>query len=662
MIDRKVNWVIPPALTQDEPLLLFSSCDSGYLRYAISLIRSVDLYSPGYSFVLHIINPDQQSLERINDLRSGLRHTRLFVSREDTDLTSLPLKQKRAYYASARFPRLQTLLSEYATPVFSMDADSLVVNPIELDFSDKANAELIIIRRDQVEGTPEHLSIATGSIWFLPTPRVVELLKDVADEIDNHFENQTLKWFIDQIVFFKKMQKFKKIHYFNLKQKYADWQFKETSILWAGKGGRKLYDMRFFILQALLSDDEERRVLANQLVANLQSNSDLLSNEWMFERLRVARNVSARITLYIPRLDLPWKRGAVANAAPPIPSDDTIDLRLYWKAFTLRLANSIQRAGMPVDIIEVPAWTITRQKIEENCSALALIPHRCKLDFEDGPTPVMFYMQEFFRWVFVVNDQGWSAASSAYPVDLQSLPQQSQGAYDHYRDRLQDGKIGSKFSQPAPRTKEELLREGLIPALYNTQGIKTDTPRPYIFFPLQIPTDQSIRYFSDVSEEDAVAALITWARARDIAVVLKPHPANMKSMSPFERYADGATVLFSNANVHDLTKHASGVYTINSGVGFEALLQAKPVVTFGRVEYDCVTFNATLGNLDQAWEFVSNTSKAELENRYRRFVDWFLGSYAIDMSQSETLDNRFKETAEAIVSKAHDFLNKGNSH
>jgi hypothetical protein len=420
--------------------------------------------------------------------------------------------------------------------------------------------------------------------------------------------------------------------------------------------------MRFFILQALLSDDEERRVLANQLVANLQSNSDLLSNEWMFERLRVARNVSARITLYIPRLDLPWKRGAVANAAPPIPSDDTIDLRLYWKAFTLRLANSIQRAGMPVDIIEVPAWTITRQKIEENCSALALIPHRCKLDFEDGPTPVMFYMQEFFRWVFVVNDQGWSAASSVYPVDLQSLPQQSQEAYDHYRDRLQDGKIGSKFSQPAPRTKEELLREGLIPALYNTQGIKTDTPRPYIFFPLQIPTDQSIRYFSDVSEEDAVAALITWARARDIAVVLKPHPANMKSMSPFERYADGATVLFSNANVHDLTKHASGVYTINSGVGFEALLQAKPVVTFGRVEYDCVTFNATLGNLDQAWEFVSNTSKAELENRYRRFVDWFLGSYAIDMSQSETLDNRFKETAEAIVSKAHDFLNKGNSH
>lgn len=662
MIDRKVNWVIPPALTQEEPLLLFSSCDTGYLRYAISLIRSVDLYSPGYSFVLHIVNPDQQSLERIHELRAGLRHTRLFVSREDTDLTSLPLKQKRAYYASARFLRLQTLLSEYATPVFSMDADSLIVNPIDLDFSDKASAEVIIVRRDQVEGTPEHLSIATGSIWFLPSPRVIEFLKDVANEIDEHFEKQTLKWFIDQIVFFQKMQEFKKVHYFNLKQKYADWQFRETSILWAGKGGRKLYDMRFFMLQALLSDDEERRVLANQLVANLQNNSDLFSNEWMSERLSAARKVSTRIALYIPRLDLPWKRGPVTNAAPPIPSEDTIDLRLYWKAFTLRLANSIQRAGMSVDIIETPARTIDRQKIEENCAALALIPHRCKLDFEDGPTPVMFYMQEFFRWVFVVNELGWSAASSVYPVDLQSLPQQSQGIYDHYRDCLQEGTIGSKFSQPASKTKEELLRDGLIPALYNAQGIKTDTSRPYIFFPLQVPTDQSILYFSDVSEEDAVAALIAWAGARDIAVVLKPHPANIKSMLPFERYADGVSVLLSNASVHDLTRHATAVYTINSGVGFEALLQAKPVVTFGRVEYDCVTFNATLDNLDQAWAFASNTSKAELENRYRRFVDWFLGSYAIDMSQPETLDNRFKDIAEAIVSKAHDYLSKGNSH
>lgn len=662
MIDRKVSWVIPPALMGDEPLLLFSSCDAEYLRYAVSLIKSVDIYSPGCSFVLHIINPTQESLERVNELLAGLRNTRLFVSREDTDLSSLNLKQKRAYYASARFPRLQTLLAEYATPIFSMDADSLVVNAIDMDFSDKTDAEIIIVRRDQVEGTPEHLSIATGSIWFLPVPGVVDFLKDVADKIDEHFENRDLNWFIDQIVFFQKMQKHKKIHYFNLKPKYADWHFKESSILWAGKGGRKLYDMRFFIIQALLSDDEDRRKLANMLVANLQNNSDLLSSAWMSGRLAMARKASSRVALYIPRLDLPWKRGAIVNAPPPIPSDDTIDLRLYWKAFTLRLANSIQRAGMPVDIIEIPGWEIDRKRIEENSSALALIPHRCKLDFEEGPTPVMFYMQEFFRWVFVVNDQGWSAASSIYPVNLQSLQPATPGAYDHYRRCLQDGSMGSKFSQPTSKSKDELLSEGLIPASVDSQGQKTGHPRPYIFFPLQIPTDQSIRYFSDISEEAVIAALVAWARARDVALVLKPHPANMKSMVPFEQYADGVTVFYSNASVHDLIQHASGVYTINSGVGFEALLQAKPVITFGRVEYDCVTFNATLDNLDQAWEFSLNTSKAELEARYRRFVDWFLGNYALDMSQPETLNTRFKEIAEAIVSKAHDFLSKGNSH
>jgi len=662
MVDRKTSWIIPPTFGNDEPLLLFSACDAGYIRYAISLIRSVDLYSPGFSFILHIINPTDESLDRVNELTAGLRHTRLFVSREYTDLTSLTLKQRRAYYASARFPRLQTLLAEHRIPIFSMDADSLVVNPIDLDFSDKTDAEVIIVRRDQIEGTPEHLSIATGSIWFLPTSGVIDFLTAVADKIDELFENQALEWFVDQIVFFQKMQEFKKVHYFNLKPKYADWHFKETSILWAGKGGRKLYDMRFFIIQALLSDDEDRRNLANMLVANFNNSSDLFSTKWMQERLALARKASARIALYIPRLDLPWKRGTVANAAPPIPSEDAIDLRLYWKAFTLRLANSIQRAGMSVDIIEIPAWEISRKKIEESCSALALIPHRCKLDFDDGHTPVMFYMQEFFRWVFVINDQGWSAASSIYPVQLQSALSQNEGIYDRYRSRLQDGSMGSKFSQPISKSKEELLNEGLIPVSIDSRGVKTGSPRPYIFFPLQIPTDQSIRYFSDISEEAVVAALVTWARTRDVALVLKPHPANMKSMVPFEKYADGVTVFYSNASVHDLIKHASSIYTINSGVGFEALLHAKPVITFGRVEYDCVTFNATLENLDQAWEFSLNTSNAELETRYRRFVDWFLGNYALDMSQADTLNIRFKEIAEAIVSKAHDFLCKGNNY
>ena len=143
-----------------------------------------------------------------------------------------------------------------------------------------------------------------------------------------------------------------------------------------------------------------------------------------------------------------------------------------------------------------------------------------------------------------------------------------------------------------------------------------------------------------------------WARERDIAVVMKPHPVNRKSMAPFEKLADGHTVFWSEAHVYDLIAHATGVYTVNSGVGFEALLHLKPVVTFGKVEYDCVSFQATPDTLDAAWDFCLHADTSVLEKRYRHFVNWFLGAYAVDMSQSAHAHARLEQLASDIVAQA----------
>lgn len=649
MIDRKVQWIESNDSIEAESFLIFSACDAVYVGYAISLIRSVDIFSPGFGFVLHLINPEPESFERLKHLANSLKSTRLFISFETVELSSLSDEQKRAYYASARFPRLATLLEDHRLPMFSIDADSLVVNPIDLNFSDKPAAEVVLVRRDRLEDTPEHLSIATGSIWFLPNANVIEFVKNVASEIDAGLAAKTLEWFVDQIVFFRAMKEnLHNVHFFNLKPKFADWEFKEKSIVWAGKGGRKLYDMRFFIIQAILSDDESRRELANSLVSNIvEGGSDTLTSKWMQSRLTASRHRVARISLYLPRLDKPWKRPKLTTANPPLVSEDTISLRLKWKEFTLRLANAIERAGLAVDILEVPAWEINRKQIEKRNCALALIPHRCHIDFEDGETPVMFYMQEYFRWVFVADKQGWSASSSVYPIDHEVLPVRTPGAFDLYRNKLNCNELGSKFAQAARYSEKELIRRDLVPHVSGFFGVKY--LRPYIFFPLQIPDDQSIRYFSAVSELDVVEAVIAWARAHQIAVVLKPHPANLKSMLPFEKMADGEHVFISNAHVYDLIKCARAVYTINSGVGFEALLHVKPVVTFGRVEYDCVTFNASLDNLDAAWKYALEADVEEMEPRYSKFVDWFLSDYAVDMSRPDVANARMEELAGKIV-------------
>jgi hypothetical protein len=653
MIQREVKWFMPIEAWENEPILLFSACDSEYLEYAIALIRSADLFSPGFLFVLHLVNPKQKSLDRLQRLAKTIKGIRLAVSFENIDLTALNNEQKKAYFASARFPQLAKLLRQYQRPIFSLDADSLIVNPIDLNFSDKTDAEIIIVRRDLNNQVSEKVSVANGSIWFKPIESVCKFLDNVALEIDERLQNRNLEWFVDQVIFSQQIQKMsKEVKFFNLKGKYADWYFTEKSIVWAGKGNRKVMDMRFFLLYALLSDDVNLRAFAIQLWSNLCAvKPDFSKSRWLSERLGLASKSVQRVALFIPRLDLPWKRASDSSVPPPLLVEDVLDLRLHWKKFAVRLANVIEHAGLPVDVIELPAWEIDRQKIEASGAALALVPHRCQLDFDEGATPVLFYMQEFFRWVFVFDECGWSAASSVYPVNLESLPETDHNCFDTYRQRLLAGSLDSKFAQSSRKTFAKLIVEGSIPVSRNRLGLSTK--RPYIFFPLQIPHDESIKYFSDFTEYEVVESLVAWAKKQNIALVMKPHPANRKSMIPFEALIDDINVFWSEANVYDLIEHATGVYTLNSGVGFEALLHLKPVVTFGRVEYDCVTFHATPINLNLAWEYCLKADINSLEKNYRRFINWFLNDYAIDLSRPEECLTRLEQLASDIVTQVN---------
>lgn len=356
---------------------------------------------------------------------------------------------------------------------------------------------------------------------------------------------------------------------------------------------------------------------------------------------------SKQVMIFLPRLDLPWKP-IKSGKQYPILAEDVLDLRLYWKEFTIRLANALEYAGISVGIEELPAWEITRQVVEARNTCLALIPHRCYLDFEDGQTSVMFYMQEYFRSVFVIDKKGWSAASSKYPFKLADMEGETGQSFDIYLQRLQTGELGSKFTQTLRQNPAKLIAQGDIP--FSRKWLGPRKKRPYIFFPLQIPHDQSIRYFSDISELPLVEALVKWAKANNIAVVLKPHPANRKVMKQFEKFVDGHTIFWSEAHVYDLIHHATAVYTINSGVGFEALLQSKPVVTFGRVEYDCVTFQATINRLDEAWKYCCTADVTELTTQYRCFINWFMENYAVDLSQPELAMKRLNTIAEDIVS------------
>jgi hypothetical protein len=350
--------------------------------------------------------------------------------------------------------------------------------------------------------------------------------------------------------------------------------------------------------------------------------------------------LNRKVGVFIPRIDLSWDLiEPEKGVKSPALKEDTLQVRLHWKAFTARLANALERIGLDVEVYEWPAWKISATEIQRTGVGFAFVPHHCDRDFECGKVKICYYMQEYFRWVFVVDPMGWSASSSAYPFDIKSMKPKRKGVFQEYRRRLAAGELTSKFNQLSRRSRWSLMRSREIPI------------GKYVFFPLQIPTDQAIRYFSDYSEEEVVTAVIQWSKKSGVPVVFKPHPVSQEAMANFEQQVRAAGCYWSTAHVHDLSAYAAAVFTINSGVGFEALFHLKPVVTFGRAEYDAVTTHGQPDRLDEAWAACIGTRIDDLEKNYGRFVDWFLSAYAVDLSHPVDSNKRLKEIASSVRSK-----------
>jgi hypothetical protein len=630
-------------------LLLVTACDSGFVEHAESLARSLDRFSPGAHLLVHLVNPTQEANSRLEELASELRHTRIHCSREQVRLTDPT--QKRAYYASARFFRLREIMRDDGPPFLVVDADALVVGPIDGDFTSKPEAEICLRRRDLAgtagEIVEDHLRVAAGAVWVKSTKRSRQFFDAVVADLTTAFDDGSARWFVDQRVLGKHVAAATAdAQVRNLKTKYADWSFRDDSKIWMGKGDRKQFDIRYVLLRESFQRDPLLRKQASDLFAAWcrrlpeEARGDL--GRRLIELDRRESSSRTRAGIFLPRLDLPWKpyRG---DAPPPLRSD-TIELRLWWKRFSIELANSLSRQGADVEVLEVPAWEITAANVEARNLDLAFIPHRTRDDFGPCGTPHRFFMQEYLSSVFVLDPMGWSGASSIYPVEPTKLPPAVLGAWEHYREKFRERHLVSKFAQVASAPRAALVARQDLPE------------RDYAFFPLQIPHDLSLRYFSDVSMADALDAVVSWARREGIALVLKEHPANRECMKPFRAAYHGPGITWSEANVHDILAYSAGVITLNSGIGFEALLAERPLVTLARTEYDAVGWKTTPDGIASAWHSAVAEPQATRATRYGRFVDWFLARQAIDVARPEVsrrvLDRHVRDSLAAARGEA----------
>jgi capsule polysaccharide export protein KpsC/LpsZ len=136
-----------------------------------------------------------------------------------------------------------------------------------------------------------------------------------------------------------------------------------------------------------------------------------------------------------------------------------------------------------------------------------------------------------------------------------------------------------------------------------------------------------LQFHSKYGLKEIVEFIIKWAVKNKIKILFKKHPYDRKMNYLDQSIVDPEYIkIVREGDVHDYIKQAKAVFVANSGVGFEAMLYNKPIITFAQAIYDMVTFNCDIRDHDltEIYQRATDQSIRSLEIEYSKFMSWYL--------------------------------------
>ena len=128
----------------------------------------------------------------------------------------------------------------------------------------------------------------------------------------------------------------------------------------------------------------------------------------------------------------------------------------------------------------------------------------------------------------------------------------------------------------------------------------------YIFFPLQVTDDTQLLYFGNqfISNTQTIKEISKVINEIDPSseIIFKVHPfeRNQKDIIEIYKTAAGLNNCFiTDEPTHELIKNSKLVITVNSSVGFEAILFQKPVVLLGNSLYSDIGLAIKVNNITE---------------------------------------------------------------
>lgn len=172
----------------------------------------------------------------------------------------------------------------------------------------------------------------------------------------------------------------------------------------------------------------------------------------------------------------------------------------------------------------------------------------------------------------------------------------------------------------------------------NKGTIEKHIPKNFILVACQVERD-TVMKFKKISTVDMIKRASEVGEQMGLPVVVKRHPYGKRDAKMETIVRKNKNIFFTESNIRDLIERSSAVFVINSGVGFESLIRMKPVFTFGKSDYNQVTFDDY--STDQIVEQMSKPIDEDMIYRY--FYQWW--SNIIDINQpsfEKDINNKIK--------------------
>ncbi|EGQ9575915.1 hypothetical protein F3S07_22440 [Vibrio alginolyticus] len=176
---------------------------------------------------------------------------------------------------------------------------------------------------------------------------------------------------------------------------------------------------------------------------------------------------------------------------------------------------------------------------------------------------------------------------------------------------------------------------------YHQNSTEMNFDFDYVFMPLQVETD-AVAVLRHFDIEDALKEIVSFTQEKGLKLILKKHPyCNSVRIRELLSWAlSFKHVIESKSSIHDLIDNSKFVFTANSGVGLEAVMYSKSVVTFGRSDYSQVALECQ--EVEQLVNYFEKALVSE-NNDYSSFIYEYLNNYTVSVDDKAAIEKRLEK-------------------